>query len=498
MTNPPSICKADILVVDDTPSNLRLLTTMLTQHDYSVRCVINGEMALEEVQVICPDLILLDIQMPEMSGYEVCLKLKQIKEIKDVPVIFLSALGEVSDKVKAFEVGGADYISKPFEGQEVLARIENQLAIRKLQRQLTQQNTILEQEIRDRQQVETKLANSLALLQSTFDSMGDGIIAISGTRQSVTYNQKFLDMWGIDDPDTVLPDRESRVQFLANQLQSPEVFLRRLQELYLQPKVDAYDVLELKDGRVFECHSRPQRLGDGISGRVWVYRDITERRRAETQLQLEREKTEQLLLNILPEAIAERLKQKHQAIAEQFNDVTVLFADIVGFTELSSYISAKDLVGLLNRIFSLFDRLSERYGLEKIKTIGDAYMVVGGLPNPRPDHAEAIAEMALSMQQEIAYFRTYEGRRLAIRIGINTGAVVAGVIGTSKFSYDLWGDTVNIASRMESQGEPNLIQVAEATYQRLQSKYCLYLRGMVNIKGKGEMPTYWLTSRKNN
>ncbi len=314
MTNPPSICKADILVVDDTPSNLRLLTTMLTQHDYSVRCVINGEMALEEVQIICPDLILLDIQMPDISGYEVCLKLKEMKEIKDVPVIFLSALGEVSDKVKAFEVGGADYISKPFEGQEVLARIENQLAIRKLQKQLTQQNAILEQEIRDRQKAESKLANSLALLQSTFDSMGDGIIAVSGNRQSVTYNQKFLDMWGIDDPDTVLPDRDSRVHFLAKQLKSPEVFSRRLQEIHLQPEVDAYDVLELKDGRVFERHSRPQRLGDDISGRVWVYRDITERRRAEAQLRLEREKTEQLLLNILPEAIAEQLKHNHQAI----------------------------------------------------------------------------------------------------------------------------------------------------------------------------------------
>lgn len=212
----------------------------------------------------------------------------------------------------------------------------------------------------------------------------------------------------------------------------------------------------------------------------------------------EREKSERLLLNILPEAIAERLKEGHSHIADGFPEVTILFADIVGFTQLSETISPQDLVYLLNQIFSAFDALCARHGLEKIKTIGDAYMVVGGLPMPRKDHAEAIAEMALDMQQEIARFNARENANLNTRIGINTGPVVAGVIGTSKFIYDLWGDAVNTASRMESHGIPGAIQVSSSTYQLLQDKYLWKERGIIQVKGKGEMMGYLLIGRQPN
>jgi class 3 adenylate cyclase len=208
------------------------------------------------------------------------------------------------------------------------------------------------------------------------------------------------------------------------------------------------------------------------------------------------EQSDRLLLNILPEAIAERLKQSQQTIADSFEDVTVLFADIVGFTQLSTRISPDELVKRLNEIFSTFDRLAQRHGLEKIKTIGDAYMVVGGLPTPRPDHAEAIAEMALDMQQEIQRFKRDDSESLHIRIGINTGPVVAGVIGLRKFIYDLWGDAVNTASRMESQGIPGCIQVTAVTYERLREKFILEERGVLQVKGKGEMVTYLLKGRK--
>ncbi|HAG85719.1 MAG TPA: adenylate/guanylate cyclase domain-containing protein, partial [Cyanobacteria bacterium UBA12227] len=172
------------------------------------------------------------------------------------------------------------------------------------------------------------------------------------------------------------------------------------------------------------------------------------------------------------------------------------FADIVGFTPLSTRMPPKQLVNLLGAIISAFDQLSEQHGLEKIKTIGDAYMVAGGLPLPRADHAEAIANMALDMQQIITQFRTDKGEPFQIRIGINTGSVVAGVIGMKKFIYDLWGDTVNVASRMESQGIAGGIQVTAATYERLQNKYILEKRGAIFVKGKGEMVTYWLTGKK--
>ncbi len=220
--------------------------------------------------------------------------------------------------------------------------------------------------------------------------------------------------------------------------------------------------------------------------------DITVRKAWQEALHYEQEQGERLLLNILPKVIAQRLKQLESTIADNFEEVTVLFADIVGFTELSARFPPAQVVELLNRIFSAFDELSDYYGLEKIKTIGDAYMVVGGLPTPRPDHAEATANMALDMQQVITKFNNQNNQTLSIRIGINTGPVVAGVIGIKKFSYDLWGDTVNIASRMESQGLPDKIQVTEFTYKKLQDNYLFEERGTIQVKGKGKMTTYFL------
>jgi PAS domain S-box-containing protein len=229
-------------------------------------------------------------------------------------------------------------------------------------------------------------------------------------------------------------------------------------------------------------------------GILGVLDDITERKLAEEALYTEQEKSEKLLLNILPKAIADRLKQFHGVIADSFESVTVLFADLVSFTKMSSELSPQDLVDLLNLIFSNFDTLCEKYGLEKIKTIGDAYMVAGGIPIPTPNHAEAIAAMALEMVDKVDELRKLTGKPLQIRIGIHTGAVIAGVIGTQKFIYDLWGDTVNVASRMESHSEVGKIQVTAETYELLKHEFELVERGAIEVKGKGLMQTYWLTS----
>ncbi|RKZ91356.1 MAG: hypothetical protein DRR19_07455 [Candidatus Parabeggiatoa sp. nov. 1] len=209
-------------------------------------------------------------------------------------------------------------------------------------------------------------------------------------------------------------------------------------------------------------------------------------------IQQEKDKSEKLLLNILPSAIAARLKQQETLIADKFENATVLFCDIVGFTTLSAAISPDEVVQTLNLIFTSFDALTTNYGLEKIKTIGDAYMVVGGVPNPCDNHAERIAQTALEMLKSVESLAKKIGQPLSIRVGIHSGEVIAGVIGTTKIAYDLWGDTVNTASRMESHGVPGKIHCSEETYQLLKAKFQLELRGNIEIKGKGNMRTYFL------
>jgi class 3 adenylate cyclase len=223
------------------------------------------------------------------------------------------------------------------------------------------------------------------------------------------------------------------------------------------------------------------------------YRQIADT--AEAELVLANESSERLLLNILPEKIADRLKAGEAVIADRADAVTILFADLVGSTPMSERLTPGEMVEVLNEVFTPFDDLAVALGLEKIKTVGDAYMVVGGLPMARPDHVEAIADMALAMREEVAR-HTVEGfGPLEMRFGIHTGPVVAGVIGKQKFSYDLWGDTVNTAARMESHGVPGKIQVTAAVRDRLQDRYRLEQRGPIQIKGKGVMETYFLETR---
>ncbi len=343
-----------ILVVDDVEANRDLLFRRLQRQGHTITLAEDGRRAIEQLQTQSFDLILCDIMMPEMNGYQVLEHLKEDPHLRHIPVIMISALDDIESVVRCIELGAEDYLFKPFNPTLLKARI----------------NACLEKKrLRDQEQA------------------------------------------------------------------------------YLK------------------------------------------------QLQAEQEKSERLLLSILPKAVAEQLKQDQSTIADSFAEATVLFADIVNFTNISTHRSPIELVSLLNHIFSAFDQLAERHNLEKIKTIGDAYMVVGGIPTPRPDHAEAIAEMALDMQAAMSKFNAETGESFSIRIGISTGPVVAGVIGTKKFIYDLWGDTVNTASRMESQGIPDCIQVTEMTYNYLCHQYQFEERGSIPVKGKGDMLTYLLKSR---
>lgn len=216
---------------------------------------------------------------------------------------------------------------------------------------------------------------------------------------------------------------------------------------------------------------------------------------AEAKLDEERQRSESLLVNVLPEPIAARLKRDETVIADSLSEVTVLFADVAGFTPMSSKLAPEQVVGMLNEIFTEFDHLAEKHRLEKIKTIGDAYMVAGGLPEPRGDHAEAVADMALGMIEVLRRMKTPTGDPLDLRIGIQTGPVVAGVIGKKKFSYDLWGDTVNTASRMESHGASGRIHVTAAVHEKLKGRFDFEDRGPISVKGKGQMTTWFLLGR---
>lgn len=218
--------------------------------------------------------------------------------------------------------------------------------------------------------------------------------------------------------------------------------------------------------------------------------------RAEARLERERRRSEQLLLNILPFPIAERLKRNPGTIADAFQSVTVLFADVVGFTALASRVESTEVVEILNAVFSEFDHLADKHGLEKIKTIGDGYMVVGGLPQVCDGHADRAAQMALDMHEAVAAYAKRTGYDLEIRVGVHTGPVVAGVIGVNKFAYDIWGDTVNTASRMESQGAAGRTQLSDRTKALLGDGYVFEERGAIEVKGKGQMHTWYLVSRR--
>ena len=483
-----------ILIVDDNPNNLELLFFILSDADFTVLEARDGKSAIQKVEESQPDLILLDVMMPGIDGFETCRQLKATESSKDIPVIFMTALSETVDKVKGFNVGAVDYITKPIQPEDLTARITTHLTIRNLNRNLIEQNLRLQQEIKERQQKEEELRLSNQAIAAS--SNGIVIADARAPDMPVTYiNPAFERMTGYSAAEVL--GRNCRF------LQGKDTAQPALNELRaaLQEGRGCTVILSnyRKDGTHFwnELSISPIYDADGnLTHFVGIQTDITERKVAQEALRFQQEQTEKLLLNILPEAIADQLKLEPSTIADSFEDVSVLFADLVGFTEFSARRSAKELVEFLNVIFSEFDQLAEKHGIEKIKTIGDAYMVVAGLPKPRPDHADAIAQMALDMQQVIAKVNTDADEAFSMRIGINSGSVVAGVIGLKKFSYDLWGDTVNTASRMESLGISGEIQVTVETYERLRDKFLFEERGVISVKGKGEMTTYLLKGRK--
>jgi guanylate cyclase len=229
---------------------------------------------------------------------------------------------------------------------------------------------------------------------------------------------------------------------------------------------------------------------------ILMYIFVRQRNALLTLVRVEQAKSENLLLNILPKEIAAILKNEERTIADSFPGASILFADMVGFTPMTASMAPAEMLELLNEVFSYFDSLVDKYGVEKIRTIGDSYMVAAGVPKTRPDHAQALANMALEMRAFVQTSPVCTSRQLNFRIGINSGPVVAGVIGRKKFIYDLWGDAVNTASRMESHGTPGCIQITGATYELVKDDFVCEPRGMIPVKGKGEMETWYLLDRR--
>jgi adenylate cyclase len=302
---------------------------------------------LQKIFVRLPDVILLDLMMPKMDGFELCRRLRKDAKTAHLPILMITALSERGDRLMGIQAGANDFLNKPIDIQDVILRVGN------------------------------------------------------------------------------------------------AVYAKHLHD----------------------------------------------------QLQIEQAKSEHLLLNILPKPIAERMKKGETNIADSYPDVTVLVADLVGFTTLSAHINPELVVELLNEIFSAFDLLAEKHGLEKIKTIGDAYMVAGGISFPRPDHAEASTELAIDLREEIERHNQQYNSSIRIRIGICTGPVIAGVIGRKRFAYDLWSETVNLACRLESTGEAGKIQISESTYERLKDKYQFEKKHSAGVNGQSDLPAYWLGNR---
>src|SRR4028119_2236013 len=486
--------KGVILIVDDNPDNLELLFFFLSDSDFTVLLATSGESALKKVEEANPDLVLLDVMMPGIDGFETCRRLKANQSSNDIPVIFMTALSETVDKLRGFNLGAVDYLTKPIHEEELQARVKTHITLRNLNLSLVEQNKRLQEEIKKRQQKEEELRLSNQAIAASING-----IVISDAREPdmpiIYVNPAFERLTGYTAAEVI--GRNCR--FLqGNNTEQPA--LDKLRSALREGRSCTVILSNYrKDETLFwnELSISPIYDSEGtLTHFVGIQMDITERKLAQEALHFQQEQTEKLLLNILPEPIAQQLKLYPSTIADSFEEVSVLFADLVGFTEFSAHRSATQTVEFLNVIFSKFDQLADRHGLEKIKTIGDAYMVVAGLPTPRKDHAEAIAEMALDMQQSIAKVSAETGIPFNIRIGINSGPVVAGVIGLKKFSYDLWGDTVNTASRMESKGIPGAIQIGRATYERLRHKFRLEKRGIIEVKGKGEMITYLLQSKK--
>ncbi len=345
-----------------------------------------------------------------------------------------------------------------------------------------------------------RTASTEGLAELLLNSTGEGIYGVDLQGNCTFANPACVRLLGFDSTDELLGRNMHNLvhHSLPNGMPYAMEDCRIYRAFRVGEGVRVDDeVLWRRDGSSFpaEYWSYPTEKDGELTGSVLTFVDITERRKMEVRLRNERERAESLLLNVLPAAIAERLKnQPGRTLAERFDAVSVLFADLVGFTPLAARLSPEVGVDLLNDVFTAFDAMSAQHGLEKIKTIGDGYMVVGGAPQATDDRCPTMTRLALDMQSWMTKRAERDGLGLKLRIGINCGPAVGAIIGTKKFQYDLWGDAVNVASRMESSGSPGRIQVTETVKDHLGEGFDIEARGAIDVKGKGRLRTWFVDS----
>jgi adenylate cyclase len=489
--NPQKIATiGTVLMIDDTPEDISLLTRALTQRTYRVLQSNDAVRAIALAQQELPDLIFLDVLIAGVDGYELCRQLKSHPDTDDIPVIFTSSLNDAQSKVKAFQAGGADFIIKPFQAEEVLVRAQHQMQRRDLQRRLGEQNIRLQLQIQENQELEGRY-------RSIIESSIDGIFQSSLDGQFISVNPALAQIYGYDSPDDLM----AHMTNIAAQL-------------YVHPtRRDGLNAYLKQHGQIVGAESRVYRK-DGK--KVWIsenvravknshdrilyyegtVRDVTDQRRMESALRHQRQETERLLASLLPPSVADRLRDRRELIADRVENATVLVADIQGFTGLSQKLSTQELLELMSRLFSSFDHLVEAADLEKIKTMRDVYIVAGGVHTAKPDHTIACAQLALDMQATAAQIQAELGLPFQLRIGMSTGAVIASVIGLKKITYDLWGECANLASRMQSSALPGKIQVAPSTAAALREQFILESRGATEVLGIGTIEPFWLLGKK--
>ena len=483
------INKKIILIIDDDGINRTLVETYLKGQGYMVIVTESGKEGLQILKdpVNRVDMVLLDLLMPEMDGFDVLKHMKSMVNCRHIPVIVTSGQTDQDSIVRCIEMGAVDYMIKPFDPVLLDTRVKNVLhASAELMPDGSDRSARM-LVVDDDFLYRTMLTVNLEEKGFTVDQAENGQVALNNL-ETQTYDLIFLDL--------LMPEMDGfetleRIKADSGKQQIPVIII--------SGEDDMSSIVKCIEMGAIDYLNKP--FDDAIlTARVNACLTVNRFKEMEKSyfklIHDERNKSDKLLLNILPKPISDRLKNGEKTIADFFPEVTVLFCDIVEFTRLSSIMEPDNIVMLLNKLFSMFDALVEKFDLEKIKTIGDAYMLVGGVPTPRSDHAEAVADMAIEMCESVRLFnRDNPEIPISVRIGIHSGPVIAGVIGIRKFSYDLWGDTVNTASRMESCGIVDKIHVSHDTYQILKKSYSFHPRGTIIIKGKGKMETYLLENK---